>query len=75
MTETMGEMVQTICNRIVEEHKRIGKASYVSTSETQWFEDEITRIYHNVLRGEAKLSDYEKACNKWLVVVIANLNK
>ena len=51
LSEMMGEMVQSTCDRIVEEHRNRGSPSYMSNPEIQRAEDEITRIYHNVFEG------------------------
>ncbi len=74
MQEVMIEMAQATCDRIIVEHKKIGKAPYVSNSEIQWTEDEITRIYCKALEGKANLSEYKDACDNWLMVVMANLS-
>jgi hypothetical protein len=62
----MGDMVQATCDRIIEEHRKRGIASYKSTPENQWAEMEITRIYHAVLDGRADIDDFKQACENWL---------
>lgn len=73
--KVMIEMAQATCDRIVEEHRKRGKASYVSNSEIQGIEDEITLIYHKVLDDKAMLSEYKQACDNWLNAVMANIGE
>ena len=68
MQEVMIEMVQTTCNRIIEEYKTRGIPSYKLTPENEHAENEITRIYRAVLDGREKLEAYKKACDNWLKV-------
>lgn len=74
LSEMMGEMVQTTCDSIVEEHNKRGIPSYVSNPEIHWAEDEITRVYHKVLGSEANLADFHQALETWEQMVGQVLN-
>ena len=66
LQEVMCDMVQSACDRIIEEHRKRGMSSYKSTPENQWAEMEITRIYNAVLDGRADIDDFKQACENWL---------
>ena len=49
-------------DRIVQAHQ--GR-QYHATAEIKQAEDEIDRIYKAVIEGQAGLSDFQDACNRW----------
>jgi len=62
----MCDMVHATCQQIIEDYKIRGIASYKSTPENQWAENEISRLYHAVLDGRADIDDFKQACENWL---------
>lgn len=73
MQEVMIEMVQTTCNRIIEEYRKRGIASYKLTPEIKQAENEITRIYRAVMDGKDKIEAYKSACDNWLKAAISTV--
>ena len=67
----MCDMVHSTCQQIIEDYKARGIASYKSTPENQWAENEISRLYHAVLDGKASMEDFKQACEHWLDPIIS----
>ena len=62
LEETLDLILWASMDRIIETHK--GK-QYQATDEIRGIEEEIDRLYREVLKGQAKLEDFKKACLAW----------
>lgn len=59
---------------ILDAHSRIIKARqgqpYMSNDEIRKTEQDINRLQHEVMNGQAMLSDYQVACDRWVSMMI-----
>ena len=69
--ETLDAILWELMDRIIETHK--GR-QYQATDEIRGIEEEIDRLYKEVLKGQAKLEDFRSACGDWEKAVRKNAN-
>jgi hypothetical protein len=59
---------------ILDAHARIIKARqgqpYVATDEIRKAEQDINKLQHEIMNGQAMLSDYQTACDRWVSMMI-----
>jgi hypothetical protein len=70
--EILDSILKESMDKIIETHE--GR-QYHATDEIKASEDEIDRLYKAVLSGQGSLSDFQSACEKWVLLCKGNLRK
>ena len=65
-SESLEEMLNGIvldsCNRIVES---LNGKQYRASDEIRKAEEDVNHLYHEVLKSQASLAEYQAACQRW----------